>query len=328
MLDIKYFEDETLSLKAYFVREKTDKKAIGGCRVLGYDSAKDALEDAKRLARNMSLKYKVVNLPYSGFKVVVYSICNEKRKKSFEKIGEWLNSYNGECFLATDTGSTHDDMVAINKQSDYVIDLPEKTGGFGSFLPLLTEGVVSSLIAAVEFKYRHRDYRKLSAYVLGLGHSGLSIAKELLKHGFHVSGYDNSDKKNEFASKCGISIVPDFLGRSYNLFVPCGAGYVVCKEDIDEFECDIIGGSANHPLTENVEEILHQNGVVVIPDFVISAGTIIIDDLVLAKQGVSMETGLKRIPIISEFVKEILEYKDSSQSPRSCAIELLDIRHE
>lgn len=323
-IKIQDFECPELSLKAFFVTDVRDKEiSVGGCRVMDYSTPNEALNDAVKLAKNMTLKYKVVNLPYGGFKAVVYSLDNSRRTQCFEKIGEWVESYKGRCYIATDVGSSLEDMCAIHKNTKYVLELPKKYGGFGSFIPLLSDGVINGLQASIKYRYGSEVFEGLSVYVLGLGNSGMALAKKLKELGCSVSGFDMNPQKNLEAQKEGINIVNDFIKGRYNIFVPCSVGNVLNKANSNKVNFDIVGGSANNPVSKIADKILYSRGITVIPDFVISSGAIVLDDLLINSKKARLEGGLKRTKSIYKFICTLFQNHENGKTMREIALELL-----
>lgn len=321
---VQDFEDHELSLKAFFVTDSTDQAiSIGGCRVMNYSTTEEALNDAVRLSKNMTLKYRVVNLPYGGFKVVIHSLDTSKRKQCFEKIGEWVESYGGRCYIATDVGSSLDDMCAVHKNTKYVLDLPEDEGGFGSFIPLLSEGVINGLRASFRYKYKTESFEGLSAYVLGLGNSGMALARRLKGLGCVVSGFDVDSQRNAKAQKEGVQIMKDFTKERYDLFVPCSVGNVLNEMNSSQVNFDIVGGSANHPVSDIADKMLHSRGIIVIPDFVISSGAIVLDNLLISGKKATLDEGLRRTNRIYEFTSKVLQNQKKEKTMRETALELL-----
>jgi|GEM_PF-3764999 len=323
-VQVQEFEDSKLSLKAFFATTSANQSiSIGGCRVMNYPTSEEALNDAVNLARNMTLKYRVVNLPYGGFKAVVHSLDNSRRSQCFERIGDWVESYGGKCYIATDVGSSLDDMCAVHKNTDYVLDLAVEHGGFGSFIPLLTEGVVNGLRASLKHKYGTENFEGLSAYVLGFGNSGMAIARSLKGLGCVVSGFDIDTQRNLEAQNEGIYIVEDFTKGRYDLFVPCSVGNVLNETNSNQVNFDIVGGSANHPVSDVADKMLHSKGIIVIPDFVISSGAIVLDDLLVTGEKATLEEGLRRTNRIYEFVNRIFQNQSDGKTMRETALELL-----
>lgn len=282
-----------------------------------------AEKDAIKLARNMNLKYDVLGLPFGGFKAVVFSLDQLHREKCFERIGEWLDEYNGKFYIATDVGSSPIDMCSVYKRSKYVLDLPENVGGFGSFIPLLTEGVINGLKASVEKRYYSDDFSGISAYVLGLGSSGMAIAKRLCKLGCNVTGYDINENNNSIANSYGITISSNYFDDKYDIFVPCSYGNIFDKNEANLIRTKIIGGSANNPISDKVDKILTKRGIHVIPDFVISSGAIVLDDILIQQKEADLELGLERTKKIYDFVNRIYEKTKTDKTMKEVALEIL-----
>lgn len=325
--EIKFFQNDDLGLKVALAVHSVGKAgiSIGGCRVRNYSSKDIALLDAKKLAKNMTLKYSAMNMDFGGLKLVVYEINNMKRRESFEQIGKWIESYHGRCYLATDSGSSVEDMIYAREQTSFVLDLPPNLGGIGSFTPMVATGVMKGLEAAVEFKY-NRKFSGLTAYVLGLGITGIEIARLLLEAECGVYGFDVNNERNKEAENLGVKIREDFLEREYNLFVPCGLDYAITQANSMKLQTDIIGGSANNPLQESEKEILYQRGIIVIPDFIISAGAILLDDAIIKGEVVTLAEGLERTQKIYFLTRDVLvNSKVRNKSPYEIALERLAI---
>ncbi len=324
--EVKFFQNEELCLKAVLVIHNSGKAgiSIGGCRVRKYSDENVALLEAKKLARNMTLKYNAVGMDFGGLKLVIYEIDNSRRKESFEQIGEWIESYKGKCYLATDSGSSLEDMIDVRERTSFVLDLPPYLGGIGSFTPMVVSGVINGLKAGIELKYNKQNFHGLTAYVLGLGITGIEIAHLLLQAECDVYGFDINNEKNRKAENLGVKIRENFLEREYNLFVPCGLDYVLNQSNSMKLQTDIIGGSANNPLQQSEEEALYQRGIIVIPDFIISAGAILLDDVLIAGEKTTLDEGMKRTKKIYELTKRVItQSKMSGVSPYEVALSII-----
>ena len=86
--------------------------AFGGCRMWPYRSEADALTDALRLARGMTYKAAICDLPYGGGKSVI--IGDPKRAKTpalLRAMGRAVEALGGRYIVADDIGTTLDDLV-------------------------------------------------------------------------------------------------------------------------------------------------------------------------------------------------------------------------
>ena len=88
--------------------------AFGGCRMWAYASEADALKDALRLARGMSCKAAICDLPYGGGKSVI--IGDPKRAKTpalIRAMGRAVERLGGRYIVADDIGTTLDDLALM-----------------------------------------------------------------------------------------------------------------------------------------------------------------------------------------------------------------------
>ncbi|HRO04422.1 MAG TPA: Glu/Leu/Phe/Val dehydrogenase dimerization domain-containing protein, partial [Terricaulis sp.] len=87
--------------------------AAGGCRIWTYpNGAEDALTDTLRLARGMTYKNAMADLPLGGGKAVLYKMGAD-RAACFQKFGEQVEALGGRYITAEDVGASVADMRAI-----------------------------------------------------------------------------------------------------------------------------------------------------------------------------------------------------------------------
>ncbi|MBN2467168.1 MAG: hypothetical protein JXD19_03360 [Deltaproteobacteria bacterium] len=324
--EIRFLANHRFGLKAILAIHRFGNQniAAGGCRVRHYRDESGALADAKQLAFTMSLKYQVAGLPFGGLKLVVYAHDESHRKEAFEQIGRWMDEYKGRCYIATDLGSSPEDMVHVRTETPYVLELPEEYGGLGSFIPLLGAGVAKGLEAALDFLGGEIHFDRISAYIVGLGRSGIAIAALLLKRGCTVYGYDVQAERNAVGAGYGVVIRDTFLSDHYDLLIPCATDYTVNTSNAYQIDADIVGGSANAPVHPVAEEILFARGITFIPDFIISSGAILVDDLIITGGTPTIVEGMRRTTRIYDFTKTVLsESKKSGRMPGDIALRLL-----
>ena len=107
--------DEKTGLKAIVAIHNLKRgPAIGGCRMLTYQSIDEAIEDALRLGYMMSYKAAINNLPHGGAKaVIIKPKVIKDREAYFEKFGEFVNELGGRYITAVDSGTSPADMDII-----------------------------------------------------------------------------------------------------------------------------------------------------------------------------------------------------------------------
>src|SRR5262245_44542151 len=89
--------DEKTGLHAFVSIHNTNLgPALGGCRFITYHDANEAIYDAMRLARGMSYKNAIHNLPLGGGKsVIMRPKVIKDRIALFESFGEFVNNLGG-----------------------------------------------------------------------------------------------------------------------------------------------------------------------------------------------------------------------------------------
>src|SRR3990167_3944144 len=75
--------------------------ALGGCRFIEYPSTQDALFDAMRLARGMTLKSAMAQLPLGGGKsVIIKPHTSFDREAYFHRFGDFVHELGGKYITA------------------------------------------------------------------------------------------------------------------------------------------------------------------------------------------------------------------------------------
>jgi leucine dehydrogenase len=77
---VAFFADAAANLRAIIgVHSTALGPAIGGCRIMRYESDEAALRDVLRLSRGMTYKAAVANVPFGGGKMVVMVNANSDK---------------------------------------------------------------------------------------------------------------------------------------------------------------------------------------------------------------------------------------------------------
>jgi len=250
--------------------------ALGGCRFLEYANHELALYDALRLARGMSYKAALVNLPLGGGKsVIIKPRKTFDRKAYFHQFGQFVNELNGRYITALDSGTTLSDMDIIGEHTPYVASLTTH----GDPSPSTAEGIFYGIQAAVFFKYGKSSLNGLHVAIQGLGHVGHRLAFLLNQSGAHLTVADINhhvveNAMKEFGAK---SIDVDKVHQvPCDIFSPCALGSILNDQTIPELQTKIVAGAANNQLAHTQHgQQLHDKGILYAPDYVINAGGLI-----------------------------------------------------
>lgn len=254
--------------------------AIGGCRFLSYPSVEDAMSDAFRLARMMSYKAAVCGLPHGGGKsVIVRDNKITDRKALFSEFGKFVDSMNGRYIAAVDSGTSSLDMDIIAQETKFASCTSASYRQHGDVSYYTALGVFRGIQAAIEFTFNQKDLHGLHVAIQGIGHVGYYLAKRLHEAGakLTVTDIDPETVKRAVAEFSATAVAADEIYQvPCDVFAPCALGAILNTVTIPQLNCKIVAGSANNQLAdEKLSEVLHERGLLYVPDFVINSGGLI-----------------------------------------------------
>lgn len=283
--------------------------AIGGCRMVSYDSVDKATEDAMRLGYMMSYKAAINNLPHGGAKAVIIKPAVIKdRVALFEKFGEFVNELGGRYLTAVDSGTSPADMDIISRRTPFVT-CTTKLGGDSDPSPLTALGVRRAIEAAVKYKMGREDIEGIRVAIQGAGHVGYYLAKELHALGAKLIMTDiNATSLQRCVNEFGATTCdPDEIySVDADVFAPCALGAVLNLRTINQLKTPIVAGSANNQLSHsNYGVLLHDRGILYAPDFLINAGGLI--HVAVSYAHGDMKKSLEQINNIYNTVYDIYE---------------------
>jgi leucine dehydrogenase len=279
--EICFFHDKNTGLKAITCIHNTVLgPALGGSRFWNYNDEEEAVEDALRLARGMTYKSSMAGLELGGGKSVIIGDVKELRKDPvrteafWRTFGRYLEGLNGRYITAEDVGTTTQDMVYINMETEHVVGLPGRSGNPAPYTAL---GIFKSILACCNHVYGSDDVKGKTIAVQGIGNVGYLLCEHLHKAGAKLIVTDIDDEKanravKEFAAaKVGMDKI---YSVDCDIYAPCALGASVNDETIPQFKCKIICGAANNVLKEpSVHgKALQDKGILYAPDYVVNAG--------------------------------------------------------
>jgi len=250
--------------------------AIGGCRFISYPNEQSALEDALRLARGMSYKAALADLPHGGAKAVIIKPSQPfNRQQLMQAFGQMVDSLNGDYITAMDSGTRVADMDIIRSQTPWVSCTRQQ----GDPSPYTAKGVMEAIRSTVAFHSGRRSLSGLTVAIQGVGHVGSSVAQMLHASGARliVADIDNS-LAQRCAEQCSATIAsPDEIyDAKADLFCPCGLGASLNQQTIPRLQVSMVVGSANNQLAnDSAANALQQRGILYAPDFLVNAGGLI-----------------------------------------------------
>ena len=256
--------------------------AIGGCRFIEYESSHNAMRDAMRLARGMTYKAAISNLPHGGGKSVIMRPPNfdeAGRQALFERFAEFIGSLNGAYITAEDSGTRVSDMNVIKSKTDHVLGYDADDGGSGDPSPVTALGTRYGIEAAVQHKLGRTDLEGLHVAIQGVGNVGYYLAGELHALGATLTVTDISQAAIErCVNEFGAAVVaPDAIfDTECDVFAPCALGAILNDDTIPRLRCPIVAGASNNQLAEPRHgSMLREREILYAPDYAINAGGLV-----------------------------------------------------
>lgn len=276
--DLHFKVDPETGMKAIIAIHNTKLgPSLGGCRYIEYPSTEAAIDDAMRLARGMSYKSALANLPLGGGKSVIIKPPHAHDRTAYmHRFGQFVQELGGRYITALDSGTQLSDMDIIAEHTPYVASLSRYSGDPS---PSTTRGVLRGIQAAVQFKLGKESIRDLHIAIQGLGHVGYDVARHLQELGVQLTVADSNPAMVERAVReLGATAVStnDIHKVACDVFSPNALGAIINDITIPQLQTTIIAGAANNQLAHRHHgQRLHDQGILYAPDYVINAGGVI-----------------------------------------------------
>jgi len=279
---VVYCYDKPTGLKAIIAVHNTVLgPALGGTRMWNYNTEGEALTDALRLSRGMTLKAAISDMDLGGGKAVIMGDASSiKTEALMRRFGQFVNTLGGKYVTAEDVNMSEGDMENIAKETKYVTGLSEGAGGGGDPSPYTAYGVYQGMRAACKKAYGDVNLEGKKIVVQGVGHVGMYLLEHLKKESAIIYVSDLSDQKVKMAAeKFGAIVVNpnDIYDLEMDIYSPCALGATLNDDSIPRLKCRVIAGGANNQLMEDGKHgrMLKERGIVLAPDFLINAGGLI-----------------------------------------------------
>jgi leucine dehydrogenase len=300
----------------------------GGTRLKTYGSTSEALRDAMRLAKGMTRKFALIDVPRGGAKAVLAvpkDFDPAGRSELMTCYGLWLASLKGIFETGADLGTNSADMDIISRHYAGVFGKSPGNGGAGDPGPETARGVFAGILASCDHRFGSHDLSGRTVLVQGMGSVGESLTRLLLEAGGRVKFSDvDSSRVEKIRGEYGLpSIDPEkAYGEPCDIFAPCGTGGILNSRTIPQLECSIVAGAANNQLevAEDGEE-LHRRGILYAPDYIINAGGAIFLPAVEG-WGWSVERARERVLKIGDTLKRVFARSKASGISTARAAEL------
>jgi glutamate dehydrogenase/leucine dehydrogenase len=307
------------------------------------------LEEVFRLARTMTFKNAMADLPFGGAKAgIMWPGGNGELKKKFiqsfaRKISPFCPKYyiagpdvnTGEKEMEWFVKATGNLKTATGKPKK-LKGLPHELGSTGFGVAIATKTVCDEL---------GLDIKKAKIAIHGFGNVGYFTFHFLSQMGAKIVAiadlsatiYEKEGFDRNLMAKMikkgkplplkeypkGEKINPeDFWGLDVDVLIPASVTDIINQQNKDKIKAKIIIEAGNIPMKEEIEEEFHKKGVFVLPDFVTNAGGVI--SSYCEWKGYSERTMFK---IVEEKIKKntLIVVKESiknKENPRKVAMEI------
>ena len=319
--EVVFCHDRASGLKAIIAIHNTRRgPALGGCRMWPYADEDEALTDVLRLARGMTYKSALADLPYGGGKsVIIGDPRQHKTDALLRAMAGFVESLGGRYIIAEDVGISQADAEVMLSRTKYVAGTT--SGGAGDPSPSTAYGVYVGIKAAVAHKLGRHSLDGLRVAVQGLGQVGSHLCRYLADEGAELIVTDIDPAaiaraERDFGAK---GVAPEAIyDTEAEIFAPCALGAVINDETLTRLKAAIVAGSANNQLAEARHgAALAARGILYAPDYLINAGGVI--NISHEGPGYRKEEAVKHVARIHETLSEIFRRADAEKIPTSQA---------
>lgn len=293
---------ESRALYVAFVHSTVRGQAQGGVRLLDhqhYGEFGNLITDGLRLARGMTEKNAVARLWWGGGKGIICPVRETvdelhhgatdpyppRRERLFENYGRFIASIRGVYVTAEDMNTGPRDMRTIHSECRFVTCVPEEIGGSANPSTATARGVFVALQAGMQHLFPDEPHPLQNQRVLfqGVGNVGRPLLNMLVAEGARLLVFEPnpeacSSLRQEFGSE-SIEIwgdtspagFRDFVLQPAEIFSPNAVGSIVDEAVAKAIQVKLIAGAANNQLEDSrLAKVLHQRGILYLPDFLIN----------------------------------------------------------
>ncbi|MCD6526207.1 MAG: Glu/Leu/Phe/Val dehydrogenase [Desulfuromonas sp.] len=293
-LKVIYVHEPSIGLKGILVVDNVATgPSIGGLRM-----APDvSVEECFRLARAMTLKNAAAGLPHGGGKSVLFGDPKMPKAEKERLIRGFACALRSETqyIFGPDMGTDEECMAWVKAEIGRSVGLPPELGG----IPLDELGATGwGVYHAAEVAQEFCDVRLEGARVAvqGFGSVGMHAARFLSENGailvaaadsggtlIHENGLDVQAlialKKSGKSVTCyekGESAAADaIVDVPCDIWIPAARPDVIHADNVARLNTKLVIQGANIPITYEAEKVLHDRGVLCVPDFIANAGGVI-----------------------------------------------------
>lgn len=293
------------------VHNTTLGPSLGGCRIFNYTLPENAFSDCIALAKAMTYKSCLADVPHGGGKAVIAAeSLAEGRKFLHEAMSYAVEYLNGTYIIAEDMGVSCDDLDPVREITRHVVRKEQGDPG-----PVTAEGVFISMKSAWNWLTGSDSLKGVKIIVQGLGSVGGSLVRLLYEEGADLVVNDiDQDRLADYVSNynCKVIELDELETGNFeaDIYAPCAIGGTVNTAVAENANVRAIVGSANNQLQRpSLAYRLLERGILYCPDFVVNAGGVI---MVTAN---SEEESRRKVRKIGDTLVDILNKSKMMNEP-------------
>jgi glutamate dehydrogenase (NAD(P)+) len=308
-----------------------------------------SVEEVYRLARAMTWKCALANIPFGGGKAgIVADDKQMSKKKKHQIIKAFSEALKVVCpshyVAAPDMNTAEEEMEVFakaNGSKKSCTGKPSKMGGIPHELGSTGFGVYHATEIAA--KSKNSKLKGSTVAVEGFGNVGYFAAKYLYEAGAKIVAVSDSrgvahDEKGinfeelvKIKKKTGSVInypgckkrhCLEILKVDADILVTAAIPDLIKIHHVDGLKFKIIVEGSNIPMTAEVEELLHKKKILVVPDFVANAGGVISSYVEFIGGSKKKMFEMVKKKIRTNTSKVLSEAKKRKKKPRDVALEI------
>ena len=291
---IIHIYEPSLGLKAVVIVDNVAAgPAIGGMRM-----APDvSVEECFRLARAMTLKNAAANLRHGGAKSVIAAdpaMPPDHKERLIRAFATALRDIK-DYIPGPDMGTNEQAMAWVYDETGRAVGLPRVLGG----IPLDEIGATGfgvAIAAEAAQEFANINLKGARVAVQGFGAVGQHAATFLAERGAMLVAA--SDARGMIHCKDGLSVAElkrhkaeggslmdygrgssmgrdEIIGIDCDVWIPAARPDAIRKDNVGQLKAKLILQGANIPATLEAEMILHERGIISVPDFIANAGGVV-----------------------------------------------------
>ncbi len=322
-----HFEQKSLHIAGIIaIHNTTNGAALGGCRLYNYPNFDAGLDNVLSLAKAMTYKNTIMDLPYGGGKAVIFQNDLIDKKSLFKVFARLLNILEGQYITTDDVGTSVDDMYYLRQYTKFAKGIHSN----GKQIPATAYGVYQAIRATLQFYENKDSLTGVKVFVQGLGKVGYTLCEFLKNEKCQLYLYDiDTELTKEAANHFDGTIIDlntiDEL--KVDVFCPCALRNSVNENTLSKINMAYIIGGENNPIasTQSYNMMLEKN-IIYIPDYLSNAGGVI--DIACEDKNYCEHTVFKHVNAIYTKTMTLLQSaKQTNKTPLHIANRYVEERY-